>query len=147
MNAPILITTLAVALLTGLPISRTRTGSNAAEPGPRITFIDSMVHDFGSIAYASAGRCSFRFTNTGDTPLIIEAFQSSCGCLVPYYDREPVMPGDTGSVSLRYDTHRVGPINKSATLKSNAVDQPVVVLRIKGTVLTDTTSQTVPPAR
>lgn len=147
MNAPILITALAAALLSGLPTSRTNTIHQATEPGPRITFIDSVVHDFGPIPYASAGRCSFRFTNTGDAPLIIEVFQSSCGCLVPHYNREPVLPGDTGSLGLKYDTHRIGPINKSATLKSNAVNTPVVVLRIKGTVLADTTARSLPASR
>lgn len=108
-------------------------------PGPRIHF-ESTVHDFGTIPFGGNGTCTFRFTNTGDAPLIISTFRSSCGCLVPFFDREPVAPGGSGAVRLKYDTLRMGPINKSATVESNAVDQPVLVLRIKGTVLPDTVS-------
>ncbi|HPF90759.1 MAG TPA: DUF1573 domain-containing protein, partial [Flavobacteriales bacterium] len=71
---------------------------------------------------------------TGDAPLVISTFRSSCGCLVPDWDRDPVLPGATGTVRLKYDTLREGPFTKSATLHSNAVDAPVLVLRIKGFV-------------
>ncbi|MBL7951687.1 MAG: DUF1573 domain-containing protein [Flavobacteriales bacterium] len=147
MNAPIATITLALTFLMGTHASRQRTGHEMTERGPRIGFIDPMVHDYGAITYGSAGRCSFRFINTGDAPLVIEAFQSSCGCLVPYFDREPVLPGDTASVGLKYDTHRAGRINKSATLRSNALNTPVVTLRIVGTVLPDSASRHAPIAR
>ncbi len=105
-----------------------------AEPGPRIHF-DTLVHDFGDLPFGGNGSCSFRFTNTGDAPLVVTSFNSSCGCLVAYYDLEPVPPGATGYVRLKYDTYRMGPISKSATLYTNAVNEPVLVLRIKGRVL------------
>jgi hypothetical protein len=101
--------------------------------GPVITF-EKTEHDYGTIEQGADGHCEFVFTNTGDEPLIISQFQTSCGCLVPSWDRDPVLPGKKRSVRLRYDTNRVGPINKSATLTSNSVDRPVLVLRIKGEV-------------
>ncbi len=109
------------------------------EPGPMIAF-DTTLFDYGTIPYAANGTCSFTFTNTGDAPLIIETFQSSCGCLVPSWDKEPVLPGHTGNVRLKYDTRRAGPCQKTATLRSNATNTPVVLLRIKGTVLADSRS-------
>lgn len=108
--------------------------------GPVIRF-DTTLHDFGSIPFGGDGRCAFRFTNTGDAPLIIESFRSSCGCLVPEWDRDPVPPGGVGSVRLRYDTRRMGPFTKSATLTSNATNSPLLVLRIKGIVLPDSSQQ------
>lgn len=102
--------------------------------GPRIHF-EQEVYDYGTIAFASDGRCSFSFTNTGDAPLIIERFQSSCGCLVPYWDREPVAPGATGNVRLLYDTRRAGPFRKSATLTTNDPERPQIVLSIRGVVM------------
>jgi len=101
--------------------------------GPRIHF-GSLIHDYDTIPFGGDGRCSFTFTNTGDAPLVISTFRSSCGCLVPDWDRDPVLPGATGTVRLKYDTLREGPFTKSATLHSNAVDAPVLVLRIKGFV-------------
>ena len=110
-----------------------------SERGPVITF-DTTLFDFGTIPYAGNGTCSFTFTNTGDAPLIITSFRSSCGCLVPHWDQEPVLPGQKGKVRLKYDTRRAGPFQKTATLLSNATNAPMVLLRIKGTVLADTTT-------
>ncbi len=110
-----------------------------SEHGPVITF-DTTLFDYGTIPYAGNGTCSFTFTNTGDAPLIITSFRSSCGCLVPYWDQEPVLPGQKGKVRLKYDTRRAGPFQKIATLKCNAANSPAVLLRIKGSVLPDTTN-------
>lgn len=141
MNALHLGTTVILALALSTSPLKPECPTSPSETGPQIHF-DTLVFDYGAIPFGGDGRCAFRFTNTGDAPLIIETFQSSCGCLVPYWEKEPVMPGKNGSVGLKYDTHRAGPINKSATLKSNAINAPVVVLRIKGTVLPDTTAIT-----
>jgi hypothetical protein len=104
-----------------------------AAHGPRISF-DKELNDFDTIPRGGDGRCEFVLTNTGDEPLIVSNFQSSCGCLVPWYEKEPVFPGKTTILKARYDTNRVGPFQKSLTLTTNAVDRPTVVLRIKGVV-------------
>ncbi|MBL8001008.1 MAG: DUF1573 domain-containing protein [Flavobacteriales bacterium] len=101
--------------------------------GPRIAF-DHVVHPFGVIPEGGDGQCTFTFTNTGDEPLVITSCQSSCGCVVPSWDKDPVAPGGMGRVRVRYDTKRVGPFTKSVTVRSSAVDLPVVVLTIKGEV-------------
>ena len=98
-----------------------------------ITFI-SKIHDYGSITKNQDGRGIFRFVNTGDAPLVISQVKSSCGCLVPMWLRKPVQPGDTAIIGCRYDTKRVGPINKSMTVISNALNEPRLVVRIKGFV-------------
>ena len=123
-----LLTSLLMPLLLGASLP---TGQ---DNGPRIHF-EQEVHDYGTIAIGSDGRCTFPFTNTGDAPLIIQGFQSSCGCLVPYWDREPVLPGAAGKVSLLYDTRRAGPFRKSATLITNDPERPRIVLSIRGEVL------------
>lgn len=146
MNALHLGTMLFLTLTLGTIRPRPSTSTTRSETGPQIHF-DTLVFDYGAIPYGGDGRCSFRFTNTGDAPLIIDSFRSSCGCLVPTWDKEPVMPGGTGIVRLKYDTYRQGPINKSATLTSNAINAPVVVLRIKGTVLADTAARVTPGTR
>ena len=104
-----------------------------ATHGPGVSF-DKEIHNYDTIPQGGDGRCEFVLTNTGDEPLIISNFQSSCGCLVPYYEKEPVFPGKTTILKARYDTNRVGPFRKSLTLTTNAVDRPVVVLSIKGVV-------------
>lgn len=80
----------------------------------------------------------FWFTNNGDEPLIISIVKSSCGCLVPNYPRDPIMPGERAFVKGHYDSNRIGPINKTMTVHTNASDDPII-LRILGNVAPITT--------
>jgi hypothetical protein len=73
-------------------------------------------------------------TNTGDQPLIISECKRSCGCTTPKCDTAPIPPGKTSVIQVHYDTNRVGPINKSVTITSNATNAPSKVVNIKGTV-------------
>ena len=101
--------------------------------GPSIS-IDKDVHDYGTISQGADGGCEFTVTNAGTDQLIISRCKGSCGCTVPKCDKDPVMPGATSVISVRYDTKRIGPINKSVTITSNATNEPTKVIRIKGKV-------------
>jgi hypothetical protein len=100
---------------------------------PVISFAKT-VHDYGTIYQNSDGTCQFEFTNTGKEPLILSRPKSSCGCTVPTWPKQPILPGKSDEIKVTYSTRRVGPINKTVTIYSNASNSPVV-LRIKGKVL------------
>jgi hypothetical protein len=100
--------------------------------GPEISF-EKTVHDYGTIPFGGNGVCTFKFTNTGKEPLILSQPQSSCGCTVPTWPKEPVLPGDSEEIQVTYNTKRAGPINKTVTIRSNAKTN-TVVLRITGKV-------------
>lgn len=102
--------------------------------GPMLS-IDKEVHDYGTIDKGADGACKFIVTNTGTEPLILDRCKGSCGCTVPQCSNAPIMPGETSEITVKYDTKRVGPINKSVTITSNAVNEPTKVVRIKGTVV------------
>jgi len=101
--------------------------------GAKIDFTKE-VHDYGTIENGANGQCTFEFKNTGNAPLIISNAKGSCGCTVPSWPKEPIAPGATGSISVKYDTKRPGAINKNVTITSNAVNEPTKVIRIKGNV-------------
>jgi len=101
--------------------------------GPMLT-LDKEVHDYGSIPQGANGTCEFTVTNTGDAPLILTSCKGSCGCTVPKCETEPIKPGQKTTITVKYDTKRVGPINKSVTISSNATNTPEKIVRIKGTV-------------
>lgn len=103
------------------------------ESGPQIEF-DKDVHDFGNLKQGADATTEFVFTNTGNEPLIISNSQGSCGCTVPSWPREPIAPGQKASIKVKYDSQRLGPINKSVTVTSNAANEGQVVLRIKGVI-------------
>lgn len=105
-----------------------------SENGPEIEF-EKLVHDYGDVQYNGNGECEFRFTNTGNEPLILQKPKSSCGCTVPTWPKEPILPGESDVIKVTYKTTKVGAINKTITVTSNAKTNATVVLRIKGTVL------------
>lgn len=101
--------------------------------GAKIEF-SKEVHDYGTITQGGDGTCEFEFKNTGNAPLIISNAKGSCGCTVPEWPKEPIAPGASASIKVKYDTKRPGAINKSVTITSNAVNEPTKIVRIKGTV-------------
>lgn len=107
-------------------------GIYAQDATAKIEFKSETI-DYGEIAKDSDGIRVFEFTNTGTVPLVISDVKSSCGCTIPKKPEEPIMPGKTGEIQVKYDTRRVGPIRKAITVTSNA-DTPTKVLKIKGTV-------------
>ncbi|HDZ03730.1 hypothetical protein LCGC14_0286810 [marine sediment metagenome] len=104
----------------------------AQDAAAKIEFKSETV-DYGEIAKGSDGVRVFEFTNTGTAPLIISKVSSSCGCTIPKKPEDPILPGKTGEIQVKYDTNRVGPIRKAITVISNA-DTPTKVLKIKGEV-------------
>lgn len=103
---------------------------NAA--GPVMTFEKTEV-DYGEIEQNSDPLRVFKFTNTGTEALVIQHAKGSCGCTVPSYPKEPIEPGKSGEIEVRYDTKRIGPFTKTVTLTTNEVE-PKHVLKIKGKV-------------
>ncbi|GAA4963229.1 DUF1573 domain-containing protein [Algibacter aquimarinus] len=106
---------------------------NAQEKAAKIEFKTDTI-DYGTVEKGADGVRTFEFTNTGDAPLIVSKVSSSCGCTVPKWSKDPIMPGDTGEIQVKYDTNRVNPIRKTITVISNA-ETPTVALKIKGLVV------------
>lgn len=95
--------------------------------------MDKMTHDYGNLQQGGNGECEFKFTNNGKEPLVITNCQGSCGCTVPVCPKEPILPGKSGVIKVKYDTNRPGAIYKTVTVNSNAKSGNVV-LTIKGNV-------------
>ncbi len=93
--------------------------------------------DYGKVSKDSDnGTRSFEFKNTGNAPLIITNVQSTCGCTVPSKPTEPIMPGKTGKIDVKYNM-APGPIRKTITVESNATNYEggKIPLKIKGEVI------------
>ncbi len=120
-------------LITILFIGLVSFSVNAQEKVAEIEF-ESDTIDYGTIEKGADGVRVFKFTNTGNAPLIISKVKSSCGCTVPKKPEDPIMPGMTGEIEVKYDTNRVMPIRKTITVTSNASTQ-TVALKIKGLVV------------
>jgi hypothetical protein len=104
-------------------------GNNVwAQHEAKIKFEVLTTHDFGTFSEKTpVVSCEFKFTNVGNSPLIIHQAVASCGCTVPQYTKEPVMPGKTGTVTITYDGTGKYPgyFKKSIALHTNS--KPAVV--------------------
>ena len=107
----------------------------AAKLKGAVAQFEKVEIDYGKIEKGADPLRKFSFTNIGDEPLVISNAQGSCGCTVPTWPKEPIMPGQTATIDVRYDTQRTGPFSKSVTLTTNEAN-PTRVLSIKGEVNT-----------
>jgi Protein of unknown function (DUF1573) len=113
-----------------------------AAQGPVMTFENTTI-DYGTIEKGSERKREFKFTNTGNEPLLISNAKGSCGCTVPTYNQEPVMPGESGVIKVEYDTQRIGGFTKTVTITSNET-VTTRTLTIKGEVKEAATQEAIP---
>jgi len=101
---------------------------------PIMTF-EKTEHDFGDIMQGEVVEYSFKFTNTGNADLIISGARTSCGCTVSDYPRDPVKPGQSAYVKVKFDSEgKSGKNYKTITLSTNCTPSEVV-LTIKANVI------------
>ncbi|MDR2814532.1 MAG: DUF1573 domain-containing protein [Prevotellaceae bacterium] len=97
-------------------------------------YFAETTHNFGAIEYRGNATYEFQFSNTGTDALRITNATSTCGCTVPTYSKEPIVPGGNGIITVKYDSSRQGAIDKWITVTSNAKANPSVRLHITGEV-------------
>lgn len=92
----------------------------AAMPKTEISFEESHF-DFGTIREGEVVSHSFKFRNTGSSPLLLAKIVTSCGCTTPSFSKEPVLPGESGEITIAFDSkNRKGTNNKNVIIFSNA---------------------------
>lgn len=80
------------------------------------------LHNFGNLMEGEVGSYDFEFVNNGKKPLVISSASGSCGCTVPEYPHEPVAPGKSGILKVKFDTQgKPGHQEKSVTIHTNSV--------------------------
>lgn len=112
--------------------------------GPIMTFEKTDV-DYGAIAQHAEPLRVVPFTNTGTEPLVIKSARGSCGCTVPDWPKEPIMPGETSQIEIRYATDRIGKFSKTVTITTNEASDPHV-LKVFGNVSKSDDKESVPAA-
>lgn len=77
---------------------------------------------YGEIKQNSDKVRVLKFKNTGTEPLMITDSKGSCGCTVPEWPKEAIMPGQSGEIKISYATDRIGIINKVVYITTNEVE-------------------------
>ncbi|MFN0032990.1 MAG: DUF1573 domain-containing protein [Flavobacteriales bacterium] len=93
----------------------------ASKTRPKTTLkFDKTEHDFGKLKQGDKVQCVFKVTNTGNEALVIEDAKGSCGCTVPEYPKEPIPPGQTRDITVKFDsTGKSKNQQKTVTLTCN----------------------------
>lgn len=111
-------------VLLGLGLQGFAQATSAAKPnGPVITF-EKKTHEFGDLVQGDKVEETFKFTNTGNEPLIITNVQVTCGCTTPKgWPRDPIPPGGKAEVTIGFNSAgKMGKQNKVVTIVSNAAN-------------------------
>ena len=86
---------------------------------PKFTF-DQEEHNFGQIRDGDIVSHTFRFTNSGEAPLIISKATAACGCTVPQWPKQPIPVGGSGEIQVKFDSsNKPGMQNKVVTITAN----------------------------
>jgi hypothetical protein len=103
-------------------------------PATNVAF-NEQTWDFGTVEQNTENLHIFAFTNTGTNPLIIENAEGSCGCTVPEYPREPIPPGGSGEIKVKYSPgQQIGQQNKTVSITANTPER-VMQLNISAVVV------------
>lgn len=99
----------------------------------RVIEFENDIHDFGAVEEGVRPTFDFEFENLSEDTLRLTSVKPGCGCTSPFWTREPVAPGETGSIKVSYNSnHRIGMFNKPVTVTTE--DGSRTVIRIRGVV-------------
>ena len=109
--------------------------ANAAPVGPTTTItFDESEFNFGTVDAGEVVEHTYTFTNTGSEPLVISNAKGSCGCTVPDWPKEPVMPGATGEIRVKFDSKGKNKAQKKKVTITANTEPAQTFLYITGTV-------------
>lgn len=98
-----------------------------------ISFEES-VYGFDTIFEGDIIEHTFNFTNSGKKPLFILQTNSSCGCTVANYSKDPIQPGESGSISISFNSKdKSGEQNRKISVITNSYPNEKII-RLKGFV-------------
>lgn len=98
---------------------------------------DKSSYDFGEVTVGDRVEHTFKFSNTGNEPLMITNVTTQCGCTAPRgWPRDPIQPGRSGEITLVFDsTGKFGRVNKVATVMSNAANKDGGQILLSGNII------------
>lgn len=101
------------------------------EGEPEMEFTEKE-YNFGEVMQKDVVEHTFNFKNAGDAPLVISNARASCGCTVPDWPKDPIAPGESGKIDVKFNTRgKSGVQNKSVTITHNGGTD---VVYLKGVV-------------
>ena len=101
--------------------------------GAKISF-DRKVMEYGKVEKGGNGTRVFKFKNEGTEPLVLNSVRASCGCTTPKWTREPIAPGASGEIEVKFNSKgKKNNQTKTVTINANT-DPGQTILKIKAFV-------------
>lgn len=97
-------------------------------------FIAHKEIDFGILTKDIAKDTIVLVENVGNTPLYIQDVETSCGCTTSNWTKKPIASGQSGKVTITYDSEFTGHFHKTIMIFANVNHNPMV-LQIMGEVV------------
>lgn len=97
--------------------------ANTTKAAGAVVTFEEASHDFGDISQGDKVEHTFKFTNTGNEPLILSNVLTTCGCTATNWPRDPIAPGKSGEITVSFNSAgKMGVQNKVVTIVSNATN-------------------------
>jgi hypothetical protein len=122
---------LAVVLVMALAVQAQK------QNGAQITW-ENGNHNFGEVVLGDKVEHVYKFTNTGNEPLIITDVKPSCGCTLPKnWPRDPIMPGDSGELVIAFNSSGkpLGKLERTTAIISNAENAGANQIKFSATII------------
>lgn len=104
------------------------------DPNAPVISFETEFHDFGIIKKGEVIIYNFKFTNTGNQPLIISNVTTGCDCTTPEWSNKPINKGESSQIKITYKSEEEGGDQaKEISVYSNT-NTPLKVLRFTGYV-------------
>jgi hypothetical protein len=98
-----------------------------------IISIEQKIIDFGTVIQGENLTKQIKVINSGSRPLKISNVRGSCGLMVTAFPRQDIAPGESGIISFKYDTSRLGEFERNITIHSNSEENSVKII-VKGII-------------
>ncbi len=103
-------------------------------PRPK-ALISDRRHEFGMLDPHVTASHEFKISNDGDAPLILNVAETSCKCTLGKVDKGQLMPGESTSVTLTWNTgYQADHYEQQALIDTNDPALPTIKLSVSGTV-------------
>lgn len=71
---------------------------------------------------------SYKLTNVGDSPLLIQKYEVACTCTKATFPKTPILPNESVDVVVTFDTkNKIGWQDRIITLYSNSKNSPTKI--------------------
>ena len=129
----LLLSITALALTTGI-FAQEKTAEAPKKTTDDVAKFKSETLDLGKIMQDNPSAGVFEVTNISKEPLLIEQANPTCGCTISDYTKEPIAPGQSGTIKATYNAKNVGMFEKHLTVKFAGIEG-MKSITIKGEVI------------